>query len=253
MAPKKDNSPAIRAKIASDLDNLAHLLDREKIVRDVSPLYKAAEMCRNNVPAKRVWGYDVEHLIFRGFGEIKVFQNEFDTSNATITFSMTIKGKCEPNEDEDPLIALGMQIIIEGMYIGEDDVKPSFGAWHLDRHNLESESAFLHPLYHLSFGGRHLESQLDKKNTPVILADTPRIVYLPMDAILGIDFVLTNFWQASLLSFRNEGTYTNLIAESQRNLWKPYFDTLHGFWQANAHQLTWSPFEIIPQLVNNKS
>lgn len=251
MPPKKDNSRAIRAKIASGLDNLAHLLDKERFVRDVSPLYKAAEMCRNNAPAKGIWGYDVENLIFRGLGAIKVFQNEFDISNATITFSITVKGKCEPSDDEDPLISLGMQIIMNGEYEGETDVIPAFGTWHLDRHDSENESAFLHPLYHLCFGGRHLESRLDKKNTPVILADTPRMVHLPMDAILGIDFVLTSFWQTSLLSFRNEGAYVNLLAESQRNLWKPYFDTLHGFWQPNSHQLTWPPVEIIPQLVNN--
>ena len=251
MSPRKDNSSAIRAKIASGLGNLAQLLNKEKIVRDVSPLYKAAEMCRNNAPAKGIWGYDVEPLIFRDLGEIKVFQNKFDTSNATITFSMTVKGKCEPSEDEDPLTTLGMQIIMSGEYEDDTDLKPAFSAWHLDRHNSESESAFLHPLYHLSFGGMHLESQLDKKNTPVILADTPRIVHLPMDAILGIDFVLTNFWQTSALGFRNEGAYVNLLAESQRNLWKPYFHTLHGFWQANAHALSWSPIEIIPQLANN--
>jgi len=251
MSPKKDNSPAIRAKIASSLDNFARLLDKEKFVRDLSPLYKAAEMCRNNTPAKGIWGYDVENLIFRGLGEIKVFQNEFDTSNATLTFSMTIKGKCEPSEDEDPLIALGMQVILDGFYIS-DDIKPAFSAWHLDRHNSENTSAFLHPLYHLSFGGMHLESQLDKRDTPVILADAPRIIHLPMDAILGIDYVLTNFWQTSLLGFRKEGAYINLLAESQRNLWKPYFDTLHGFWQANSHKLSWSPLEIIPQLASNR-
>jgi hypothetical protein len=249
MSPKKDNSPAIRAQIAANLDNFARLLDKERLVRDLSPLYNAAKMCRNNVPAKGVWGYDVENLIFRGLGDIKVFQNEFDIKNANLIFSMTVKGLCEPSEDTDPLIALGMQIIIDGFYIG-DDAKPAFSAWHLDRHNLEGESAFFHPLYHMSFGGMHLESQLDSKNTSVFLADTPRLIHLPMDAILGIDYVLTNFWQSSMLGFRNEGAYINLLAESQRNLWKPYIDTLHGFWQPNAHKLSWSPFEIIPQLAN---
>jgi len=252
MSPKKDNSPVIRAKIASGLANFAQFLDKERVVRDVSPLYKAAEMCRKNDAAKGIWGYVVEPLIFRDLGEIKVFQDHFDTCNATITFSMTVKGKCEPSTDEDPLTTLGMQINMEGDYLGDDDVKRAFSAWHLDRHNSDGGSAFLHPLYHLSFGGMQLESQLDKKNTPVILADTPRIVHLPMDPILGIDFVLTNFWQTSALGFRSEGTYVNLLAESQRNLWKPYFDTLHGFWQPNSQQLSWSPLEIIPQLVSNR-
>ena len=147
MPPKKDNSPAIRAKIASELDNLAHLLNQKKILRDVGPLYKAAEMCRSNAPDKGIWGYDVGPLIFRGLGKIKVFQNEFDYSNATITFSMTIKGKCEPSADEDPLTALGIQIIMDGNYIGDNDVSPAFSAWHLDRHNPKSVSKFLHPLY----------------------------------------------------------------------------------------------------------
>lgn len=209
-------------------------------------------MCRSNAPDKGIWGYDVGPLIFRGLGKIKVFQNEFDYSNATITFSMTIKGKCEPSADEDPLTALGIQIIMDGNYIGDNDVSPAFSAWHLDRHNPKSVSKFLHPLYHMSFGGIHLRSQLNKKNIPVILADTPRIAHLPMDAILGIDFVLTNFWDTSVLSFRNEGAYIKLLTKSQKNLWKPYIDTLHGFWQANAHKLRWPPFEIIPHLVNNR-
>lgn len=87
-----------------------------------------------------------------------------------------------------------------------------------------------------------LRVKLNKKNIPVILADTPRIAHLPMDAILGIDFVLTNFWDTSVLSFRNEGAYINLLTESQKNLWKPYIDTLHGFWQANAHKLKMATF-----------
>lgn len=251
MSPKKDNSPVIRAQIASNLENFARLLDKEKLVRDLGPLYNAAKMCRNNAPARGVWGYDVENLIFRGLGDIKVFQNEFDIKNANLIFSMTIKGFCEPSGDVDPLIALGMQILIDGFYVG-DDAKPVFSAWHLDRHNLEGESSFHHPLYHMSFGGMHLESQLDSKDTPVLLADTPRLIHLPMDAILGIDYILTNFWQTSLLEFRKEGAYVHLLAESQKNLWKPYFDTLHGFWQPNSHKLPWSPFEIIPQLVNNR-
>jgi hypothetical protein len=252
MSPKKDNSPTIRAKIASNLDQLAQFLIKKTTVLDVAPLHKAAFNCRANNSEIGVWKYSVENLIFRKLGDIKVFQREFDVKNATIVFSMAIEGKCEPSENEDPLLSLGMSIFLSGDYISGDDVKTAYSSWHLDRHNSEKEAAFFHPSYHFSFGGMHLEEQLDAENAPVLLADTPRIAHFPMDAILGVDFILTNFWQSSLLGYRAEGVYVNLVGESQKSLWKPYVDTLYGFWQENPHKLPWSPYEIIPQLMDNR-
>jgi hypothetical protein len=145
-----------------------------------------------------------------------------------------------------------MQVLISGEYTSTNDVKTAYSSWHLDRHISKKDSAFLHPSYHFSFGGIQLKEFLDSQDMSVLLADAPRIAHCPMDAILGIDFVLTNFWQSSLLSFRSEGVYINLVSESQRKLWKPYLDTLHGFWQANSHKLRWLPYEIIPQLMDNQ-
>jgi len=248
MSPKKDNSPAIRAKKASDLDRFAQFLTQQNILQDPKPIYNAASACRNH-NVKGMWKYSIDNLIFRKLGSIKVFQNEFDVENATIIFSMLAEGKCEPNEGEDPLTALSMNIFLSGNYISGDNINNAYSSWHLDRHNSEIDSAFLHPIYHFSFGGMRLEDELDFNNTPVILADTPRIAHLPMDAILGIDFILTNFWENSLLTYRKEGVYVNLVGESQRTFWKPYIDSLHSFWRGKPDHLLWPPNLIIPQLM----
>lgn len=248
MGTKKDKSPEVRSKIASDLDKLAETLLRENLIQDAGPLYKAAADCRTDQSQRGIWRYSVENLIFRRVGRLKAFQKDFDLSNAVIKFSIIIEGKCVPNESEDPLMSLGLSVFITGEYEGENDVKTASSSWHLDKHGFDEETEFMHPIYHLSFGGIEFEEELDAKNEAILLVDSPRIAHPPMDAILGIDFIITNFLGNSLSSVRDDGYYVNLLSEMQRKLWKPYFDSLHGYWQANAHSLSWQPDLIIPQL-----
>lgn len=248
MSPKKNKDLVIRAKVAKSLELLAEILTKERIVDDISPLQRAAHNCRR-YPKDGKWGYSVENLIFRRLGNLRVFQEGFDIRHATLQFSVIVEGLCEIPERNDPLTLLELNIDLFGSYEGESNIEEASTAWHLDKHIYEDPSEFVHPVYHISFGGKHLESKINNKNNPVLLIDSPRIAHPPLDAVLGIDFVITNFLGTSITSFRkNNGTYINIVGEMQKCIWKPYIDTLHGFWQENSHTLPWSPNLVWPQL-----
>lgn len=70
--------------------------------------------------------------------------------------------------------------------------------WHLDNHLRSAKTPpEVHPLYHLNFGGQRLAScRLDGANKlffGLVELEAPRIQLPPMDAVLLVDFVLSNF------------------------------------------------------------
>ena len=241
----------VRGEIARQLDMFAEYLIRNQIILEAAPLNKAAAQCRmNNNTGK--WKYSLENLLFRRLGEFKTFQNKFDIQNATLELSLLIEGSCDPENDCDPLSSLALDIVVSGMYEGQNDAMSACAAWHLDRHiynETSNEPEFTHPIYHFSFGGMHLEKTQDPFSTSVLLADTPRIAHPPMDAILGIDFVLTNFIGISINYLRSDPFYINTVGSMQQKLWKPYVNSLHSFWGINNQGLAWDPLIIWTQLL----
>jgi|GEM_PF-7122332 len=158
MGAKRDKSPEIRAKIALDLEQLAQLLLRENLVQDVGPLFGAASECRTDSSRNGNWAYSIANLVFRRMGQFKVFQKNFDFQTTTIEMSIVVEGKCEPNEYEDPLIKLGLNILVSGNYGKQPDkINTALSTWHLDKDTSSNDVEFMHPLYHFTFGGIHIE------------------------------------------------------------------------------------------------
>jgi hypothetical protein len=79
-----------------------------------------------------------------------------------------------------------------------------------------------------------------------LILESPRIAHPPMDAILGIDFVLTNYFCSSRLDFREEGDYSNLLRAAQKRIWLPYARALD--WTKRREDNDWAPSRIWPQL-----
>lgn len=242
---------SVRREIARQLDMFAELLVKHQIVLDAAPLTKAAVQCRMN-NTTGTWKYSLENLLFRRLGEFKAFQNKFDIQNASLELSVVIEGSCEESDSNDPLSTLALDIVITGMYEGKSDAESACAAWHLDKHIHDEDSnepEFAHPIYHFSFGGMHLERTLNPFSVAILLADTPRLAHPPMDAILGIDFILTNFIGLSLSSVRRDTFYLNTVGTMQQRLWKPYANSLQSFWISGMQAPLWNPLLIWTQLV----
>ncbi|MBR3571772.1 MAG: hypothetical protein IKN99_00760 [Bacteroidales bacterium] len=76
----------------------------------------------------------------------------------------------------------------------------------------------------------------------------PRIPFPPVDEYLGLDFIISNFFEkSSYIGFRTNAFFKQKIAESQNKLWKDYFNIIMGFW--NKKNTFIKPNMLIPSLV----
>jgi hypothetical protein len=243
MAKKRSDCKFFRNEIASQLDRLAELLVKEKVVNNAGPIYRAAHLCRSSGKDNQ-WEYRIERLVFHSIGAVRIQSHKIEYSEITLEVSLDIEGLCAPLENCDPLTKLEMNLLIQTN-------NGLMSCWHLDRFE-GGKAQFLHPNYHFHFGGNRMLIEPHQYGS-ILITDAPRIPHPPMDGVLGIDFALVNFWEAERLKFRNKGEYTNILKSSLERLWKPYMVNLYQFWQPNAHLLTWKPCESWPQLLSQSS
>ena len=60
---------------------------------------------------------------------------------------------------------------------------------------------------------------------------SPRFAYPPMDAILGVDFILRNYINKDKTkNILNTPEYRLMVTKSQERLWKPYFISISSKW-----------------------
>lgn len=243
---KRVKPNTFRRDRATELQKLANILLREKICSDIGPLKKAANQCRTGSGSQ--WSYELKGLSF----QLTNLRHTIPQNVKNVNLKLTIKvsGDCEPGEKSDPFESLEFNIIITGKH-PDDPKKKVISSWHLDRDDAaagegDGKQEFIHPCYHFQYGGRHMQDGSDY-GTALIL-ESPRIAHPPMDAILGIDFVLTNYFNSSRLDFREEGDYSNLLRAVQERIWRPYALALAAEWSERSENNDWPPNRIWPQL-----
>lgn len=236
--------------MASDLRQLADLLNNKCLVKDSGPLKKAEAACLENMSR----GYSVERLLFRELGKgLKVIPNCVEEHDLTLEFSFRANGPSTTPLRPNPFGIFELEIHIYADYMNpaNSEMSKASCAWHLDFHLTDKRDnlpTFIHPKYHFQHGGRLIE-ELGSIAGPILIIDAPRLAHPPMDAILGIDFVLTNFIERSRLTeLREDGQYRNLVKRAQERLWRPYFLSLASVW-SGQDQGDWSPDELLPQLI----
>lgn len=142
---------------------------------------------------------------------------DLDELEITLRIKDEIKIKKTLNQIEDPIAQLdGFNIIINsGDYTA---------SWHLDRHmKNDGDGRYIHPIYHWTFGGYHLEGQYDAKDFGFsIFMRTPRLMHPPLDFILGLDFIFRHFIPNKELEILNDQVYMDIVKKLQAHFWKPY-------------------------------
>ena len=129
----------------------------------------------------------------------------------------------ENNKVEDPFFKLEKFNIL--LYC---EKKHYTSSWHLDRHVQQENEATpsnLHPIYHFTFGGYHMENlQLDESDEfgRTLILRTPRIMHPPMELILGLDFIFTQFIPKKDLDLLSDPSYIALIIELKTHFWLPF-------------------------------
>ncbi len=230
--------------IALDLSDFAQLLESHGLIQDSKSLYDASEKLRTSQD-KSIWNYECNNLKFSVSGSVAgTIPQHIELVD--IVFNISIKGVCSDEKlYKNPLTKLSFDIELEGW-----DSKSTlfYGSWHLDKHIHvagNNASTYVHPEYHLTFGGNRLEAKGDIFGSTLILP-SPRISYPPMDAILGIDFILRNYFPISRISkLLDDSKYKQIVSNSQNRLWKTYYSSISSAWN-NSNGLTFEKgFEFI--------
>lgn len=194
-----------------------------------------------------------------------------DTSNAgavSYSFDMLFKLTIPPDNTHPskPIdVKLSMEVnenlqnndlTLEGTYVMQlyiselKDGKYHMCSWHLDLEP-ETECRYMHPLYHLTYGGKKMRDEI-KKNPDCfgqsLLMATPRLPVAPMDGILAIDFVLNHFYKAEKISeVLNNSKYREAVKASQVRIWEPYYRSIHEHFTGGA--LAHKGKQYVPNLI----
>lgn len=237
--------------VGYDLLSLAGLLKQYGLCKDTTPLVTAGQSCISKSNGKR-WLYNLDKIVFQADYASGCIPDK--TENIQVSLSLSICGVLPDDEVlSNPLERLEFNFEIEGLYENEktQNIDELFGAWHLDKHITEpgsGTSKFSHPLYHLAFGGYRMEAKAGEFGIALIMP-APRLLYPPMDAALGIDFLLQNYVeQKNITKLICDPEYIRIMRASQKRLWRPFFCSIYSHWNAQHFTTTpdFGPTQLLP-------
>ena len=236
-----------------ELHQLASILFNCEVIRSADPLNDAARGCRREPRGNPLqWELSLDALSFN-FSDEDIQAQKHAKPPGLLLIDLVLKvklsGDCrEPEPPVNPFNMLSVECVITGGH--EDDPGSSYhAAWHLDRHEFANESTGLvHPEYHFQYGGKNLPEL--KEFGHHVLLDSPRLAHPPLDAVLAIDFVLSNYFPRCRRQLREDSeAYTDIIRNAQCRCWKPYSYAVANYWARVPDKITWSATGIWPQLV----
>jgi len=242
-----------REERAIQLEQMADLLERCIGNIDTSPIYKASGQLRDEskiLPLKGgiinpdVWGYDIDD-----------FEITLDTlkhvkpttiTGGKIILNLKLRANVNAwNDMNDPFLEMNFNVKIKGV----GDKVYHFG-FHIDRHDLTTTPDEPHPVYHIQYDINPNHSK-EFDYGSVMYVDTPRLLHCPLDFILGISFLTSNFFPTAFLLLNEERGFVKLNEEYQIKIWKPYFHTLADNWKPfQPGNITWKPVShLCPTIV----
>jgi len=243
-----------RNERARELERMAKLLEK-CIGSDVNTtsIYKAISDLRNenSIPVlkngsydQNIWGYDIED-----------FEMTIDTlkhvkpdciKNGKVNVSIKLRAKIENWLDmNDPFVELCFNVFLKGI----GDKVYHFG-FHIDRHNSIVATIEPHPIYHIQYDINPTGSSEPDLGS-IMYIDTPRLLHYPLDFILGINFLTSNFFPTAFNILCEENDFFKLNLEYQERIWKPYFHSIANHWKPfEQASITWQPTTyLLPTLV----
>lgn len=216
---------------ATEIHNIATILRKNKLCFDTSPLTNGYKNGKCNIVKLKLNISDVPR----------------NTRPTVSSLAIILDVVFDEKTDTDiPITNYLFKVTIEG----QDDCNIVKSSWHLD-YDSNDKQDYIHPCFHLTWGGDTIK-EVDLGN--ILLLPTPRISYPPMDIILGIDFVLSNFVKAEIYKkIQSDSQYKAAVKKAQEKLWKPYMLSLAHHWCknicSNVHLKTITATNFHPTLI----
>lgn len=188
-----------------------------------------------------IWGYDIEEFSLPLDVIKHVKPNDINNGEVVLTLKLRACIK-NWNTFVDPFIELGFNVMLKG--IGK---KVYHFGFHIDKHTETKKTDEPHPVYHLQYNFNPTKSESPNLGD-LFYIDTPRIMHKPLDFILGIGFLTSNFYPIAFETLCQEREFHKLNQKYQEAFWKPYFHTLANKWKPfDQSNIVWNPInEICP-------
>lgn len=181
------------------------------------------------------FSFEVKNLRFKLAVDNFKHSNPNDCQQADLFLSIA----AELNDKEINLSSISMMNINIEIISVDIRGRKYKSAWHLDYHDTDFNEEFSHPKFHFQFGGKNLRESVLDPNKPIqsgeiYLIESPRLAHPPMDTVLAVDFVVSNFiGRSALQNLRSDAQFRPLLRESSDTLWKPYFTELNDFFSTS--------------------
>ncbi|GGA94744.1 hypothetical protein [Mucilaginibacter rubeus] len=193
------------------------------------------------------WGYTAKNLVFTV--DTTGIQYPLSVKTGKLTFDISLSGAYDKStEILDPFHHLEFNLVLEGL-----SRKGNYHilSYHLDRHitggNHPEE---VHPIYHFQLGGHRLKKVSNNNFGHSLFIDSPRFMHYPMDIVLGIDFITSNFSPKTWKKLRSDQTYIGVLQRSQKRTVLPFITSLSQHFGMSAKTPNcWKAKDIWPQLL----
>jgi hypothetical protein len=235
--------------MASDLESLAELLNNEGI--NTSKLY----IVSGNLKQNKILKYDIEPFkieIDNNEKFPKKLSHQKSAIDLVLYFDMKINCNSENfASNKDPFSEFSFNIVIKGKNKNKISSKLLY-AIHFDKHNVVQTSNQSHPNYHFQFGGNRLKEDENNRLTDLdfgqaLFLDAPRVMHHPMELILSIDFILSNFFPTIWNKIKLLPIYKKILRKYQKDFILPYFKSIVQHFEDTKNE--WNAQEIYPQLI----
>lgn len=198
------------------LNRLAQFLIQEKICVDPSPLQNALHLYNNSLVVSELkLSFSPSDL--RNVRPKKTYKQLYVILNVSLSDIDT--------NDKKIVLDFERYLLQFEIHAIDDSGNDNMASWHLDYDNT-GKAEFVHPYFHLTFGGNAIE---DRNLGDLLLLPCPRIPYPPMDVIMAIDFILANFLKKEKY-FRIRSEYAPFLKKSQEWLLRPYILSIANNW-----------------------
>lgn len=199
-----------------------------------------------------LWGYEIQPLII----ELNEPPDHAfpDVDQIKIHLNISFAAACNSwNDICDPTKRLNLEVVVIGFSNG---VKKCIASYHLDKHVRKDakDRGFSHPLYHIQFSGgkirrSSLASGLSFDDSSFMFLDTPRLAHHPLELVLAIDFLASNYLPKAWHDLKRDHRYTHLFKTYQKQLWEPYVHAIASRLKLGRIQSHWdSNVQIWPSL-----
>ena len=231
-------SDKLRSQYARDLTFLYEILAKNGIIKDLNPLSRSIAKCYDHPRGNTdLWKHEIYKLNFGPIQSLKKIRPE-NVKETNLLLSVLCIGQFLDDPQHDTINELKFDIRINAQ---NTENKKFITSWHLDCHIIQEDDGepdHCHPLFHFQHGGRAILGLYEDQNYDFgssLFLESPRIAYPPMDIILGVNFVLSQFYGDKWKKLTKQRTYLRLVQASQERLWKPYFSKLASYFDA-PHQ-----------------